>query len=64
MLWKMGGKNLTVLKDRSFFFFFYGYMHRLIQQAPAVCVVDSPLGSFAIDQGFGLSFSFAACQKS
>lgn len=57
-----GGKKPYGLKDRSFFF--YGYMHRLIQQAPAVCVVDSPLGSFAIDQGFGLSFSFAAGQKS
>lgn len=56
-----GGEKPYELKDRSFF---YGYMHRLIQQAPAVCVVDSPLGSFAIDQGFGLSFSFAAGQKS
>lgn len=58
---KWGG-NLT--DWRTAFFFFFWYMHRLIQQAPAVCVVDSPLGSFAIDQGFGLSFSFAAGQKS
>lgn len=58
---KWGEKNLM---DWKTVFFFHGYMHRLIQQAPAVCVVDSPLGSFAIDQAFGLSFSFAAGQKS
>lgn len=61
---KWGEKTLRTEGQVFFFFFFYGYMHRLIQQAPAVCVVDSPLGSFAIDQGFGLSFSFAAFQKS